>query len=95
MNIREWLFDNKLSIRKMEPILFGTNKKLKNSILCIRCDDLCLVGKTSGNYLGIDIGQTLYCDLLVGKAIGKITNKLKILYRNTRSFDIRTKNIWH
>ena len=92
-SIREWLFDNKLSLHlgKTEPILFGTGRKLNNAKFKINCDGVELEGKTSVKYLGIDLDQSLSGTIIAEKVISKINNRLKFLYRNAFTLDLEIK----
>ena len=94
-SIREWLIDNKLSLHlgKTESILFGTNKTLQLAPhLNIECAGSKLAHGSSVKYLGIDLYQSLSGEIIAKELISKINGQLTFLYRNTKSFNLETKN---
>ena len=95
-SIREWLIDNKLSLHlgKTESILFSTKRKSKLAApLKVECAGNALANQTSVKYLGVDLDESLSGEIIVNKAIGKINNKLKFLYRNTKSLNVDVKKL--
>ena len=83
-----------LHLGKTEAILFGSKRKLKSApVLDINCSGNKLENKTSVKYLGIELDQNLSGDCVAKSAISKIDKKLKFLYRNTKSFDLKTKRL--
>ena len=94
--VSERLCENRLSLHlgKTQSILFGSKKRLtKCSELHVTCDG-CVIGSESEvAYLGTILDQTISGASTARTIITKSTNKLKFLYRNTRSLDRRSKTL--
>ena len=86
-NTREWLTDEMLSLHlgKAEPILFGTNQKLKNLKFEIESGGQILKGKSSLKYFEVELDQTLSGSGQSTKLISKIKNKLQFPCRNSNT----------
>ena len=95
-HIRDWLIDNKLSLHlgKTEAIIFGSKHNVKKTAsLKIVCAGNQIESTKSVSYLGVTLDQTLSGSDNVKKALSKIQNKIKFLYRNTKGFDTQTKKL--
>ena len=93
-SLHEWLVDNKLSLHlgKTETILFGTEQTLKRiTALSIQCHGHTLASKSIVKYLAVDLDQALTVDTIARKALNKINNGLKFLFRNKSKFDMDIK----
>ena len=45
------------------------------------------------SYLGVSLDQSLSGEIIASSVLSKCANKLKFLYRNTRSFNLKTKKL--
>lgn len=82
----DWFVENKLSIHfgedKTKSIVFGSNKKLKNlNKLGIKRGDVEIKQYSNVTYLGCVLDQNLSGESMVTKVLGKISGRLKFLYR--------------
>ena len=85
----QWFTENKLPmhIGKTECILFGSKRNLnKVKEFKIEYNGFTIMGQTSVKYLGVILEQTLSGELMAKGIIGKITKKLKFLYRYHNCF---------
>ena len=82
----DWFVDNRLSIHfgedKTKSIVFGVNRKLKNlRELDIRCGAIKIKQYSQVVYLGCILDSKLSGEAMAIQAIGKISGRLKFLYR--------------
>jgi len=94
--VSEWLAENRLSLHlgKTESILFGSKKRLsKAKKLQVTCKGNSIESGTEVTYLGISLDQTLSGSSVATSIVRKSSNKLKFLYRITRSLDKKTKSL--
>ena len=82
----DWFVENKLSIHfgedKTKSIVFGTRRRLKNlDALDIRRGDIKIKQYNAVEYLGCILDNTLSGISMCNKVIGKISGRLKFLYR--------------
>ena len=94
LNVSKWLSQNRLSLHlgKTESILFGSNKKLKNSNpLSIVVDNVRLQETKCVKYLGAHIDDNLSGNTMFTNVINKIKCTMKFLYRNKSfmNFEVR------
>ena len=96
-SIWEWLIDNKLSLHfgKTESIVFGSKRRLQgNNSIEVTCDGQIISSISCLKYLGVELDKSLSntqtADKIVSNSNGKIK---KILYRQTRHFNMKTKKI--
>ena len=89
-NVCDWFVDNKLSIHfgedKTKCILFGTKQRLnKFSSFEIKYGEIHIKQYHTVTYLGCILDGTLSVESVALKVIKKINNRLRFLYRKTRS----------
>ena len=82
----DWFVENKLSIHfgedKTKSIVFGTRRRLKNlDVLDIRRGDIKIKQHNAVEYLGCILDNTLSGISMCNKVIGKVSGRLKFLYR--------------
>ena len=82
----DWFVENKLSIHfgedKTKSIMFGSNRRLKNlEELDIRRGDIKIKSYSKVTYLGCILDHNLSGESMATKVLGKITGRLKFLYR--------------
>ena len=71
--------------------MFGTNIKLcKCNTVNIVCNGNVIESKSTVTYLGIILDQSLSGDARASDVHSKTSNKLKVLHRNARKFNIKT-----
>ena len=93
-SVSEWQTDTKLSIHlgQTESILFPSKRRLqKFNSLNVACNQNVIESKPSVTYLGVTLDQLLTGDTMAPRMICKSSNELKFLYRNTRKFNLKTK----
>ena len=93
-NGNKWLIENKLSLHmgKTELILFGSNRKLSQySDFSIVCDGQTIKAKHSVVYLGLELNQYLDGDQIALDIVGKVSSRLKFLYRQANYFNQSVK----
>ena len=82
-----------LSSDHMEPSDSAVQISMVSNILkqriCMSSD----LKQTSVKYLGVDLDESLSGETIATKAVAKINNKIKFLYRNTKSFNLDTKKL--
>ena len=94
-SVNDWLI-NKLSLHlgKTQSIVFGTRKQLcKCNTLNIVCNGNVIESKSNVTYLGVTLDQSLSDDVIASDVLSKMSNKLKLLCRNARKFNMKTKKI--
>ena len=92
--VSKWLCENRLSLHlgKTQSILFGSKKRIsKCSELHVTCNGSVIGSESEVTYLGAILDHTLSGASTARSIITKSTNKLKILYRNVRSLDSKSK----
>ena len=79
--LSSWLVDKKRSLHlgETESILFGSCKKICNSLSFIKCGDTKISSKKSARYLGVDLEQTLGGELILENILKKGNSRLKFL----------------
>ena len=82
----DWFVENKLSIHfgedKTKSIVFGTRRRLKNlDALDIRRGDIKIKQHNVVEYLRCILDNTLLDISMCNKVIGKVSGRLKFLYR--------------
>ena len=71
-----------LHVGKMECILFGSSRKLKNvKTFEVHYNGKVIVGQKSVKYLGVVLDQNLSGESMFLHVLSKVNNKLKFLYR--------------
>ena len=95
-SVNDWLINNKLSLHlgKTQSIVFGTKRTLwKCNTINIVCNGNVIESKSTVTCLGVTSDQSLSGDTIASDFLSKTTNKLMYLYRNARTFNIKTKNL--
>ena len=90
----EWLTKNILFLHlaKTESILFGSKRKLyKCDKFNVICSGNIIESKSNVTYLSVTLDQFLSGDIIVSKILTKSSNKLKLLYKNARNINLKTK----
>ena len=88
----DWFVDNKLSIHlgedKTKCIVFGSNRMLKHQReMIIKRGDVRLTQYNNVTYLGCILDANMSGQSMCIKALGKITGRLKFLYRKQSFLD--------
>ncbi len=82
--VKDWLAENKLLLHlgKTESIMFGSKYKLsKEDDLVIKVDGYELTNKTSINYLGCVLDNSLSGTSMARKVFGKVNARIKFISR--------------
>ena len=94
-SICEWVIDNKLSLHfgKTESIVFGSKRRLKgNNSIEVTCDGQIIASQSCLKYLGVEFDQSLSNSQTADKIVSRSNAKIKFRYRQTRHFNMKTKN---
>ena len=94
----DWFLDNKLSIHlgedKTKSIMFGSVKKSKNlRHMEIKRGNIDIKQYESVNYLGCILDSTLSGKEMFSKVIGKISGRLRFLYRKQNFLGLRLRRM--
>ncbi len=82
VKVNDWLAENKLLLHlgKTESIMFGSKYKLsKEDDLVIKVDGYELTNKTSVNYLGCVLDNSLSGTSMASKVFGKVNARIKFI----------------
>ena len=88
-NVCDWFVDNKLSIHfgedKTKSILFASKRKIKSARkLNVKYKNIKIKQHSQVTYLGCVLDETLCGEPMTLKALNKINEKLKFLYRQNK-----------
>ena len=89
-----WLVDNKLSLHlgKTEAILFGSKRRLKNSLnFQVKCNGIDIKNVTSVKYLGLILDESISGDSIVHSILKKASSRLKFLYRFSNTLNMKSR----